>query len=48
MKWLYKLLGFREIKIIGADDVGSITLNEHPSFMKGDTIWIKEGEQLWK
>lgn len=47
MNWLYKLLGFKEIKINKADDIGNITIRatDDPEFMIGDTIWIKEGKK---
>jgi len=45
MKWLYKLLGFKEEKIIEADDIGNITIRatDDPEFMPDDTVWFKEG-----
>lgn len=45
MKWLYRLLGFIEEKVTEADDIGNITIRatDEPEFMKGDTIWFKEG-----
>lgn len=46
-KWLYKLLGFKEEKIIEADDIGNITVRatDDPIYMIGDTIWFKENKR---
>ena len=48
MKWLYKLLGFKEAKIFNSNDVGDITIkgeddDGEPMYVDGDTIWYKEG-----
>lgn len=47
MRWLYKLLGFKEVEIIEADDIGNITVRatDDPEFMIGDTIWFKKGKK---
>ena len=47
MKWLYKLLGFKEVKIIEANDMADITITptDDPIYGIGDTVWIKEGKR---
>ena len=52
-KWLYRLLGFKEDKIIESDDTANITINAgdnygEPIYMNGDTIWFKEGKRELK
>ena len=50
MKWLYRLLGFKETKIIEADDIGNITIraSDDPIYMENDSVWIKEGKRQLK
>ena len=50
MEWLYKLLGFKEEKIIASNDIGDITIRptDDPIYINGDTIWYKEGKRELK
>ncbi len=50
MKWLYKLLGFKEVVIFNSDDIGNITIRaaDDPEYLDGDTIWIKESRRQLK
>ena len=43
MKWLYILLGFKEVKVINADfDTIKINSSGYSMYVEGDTIWVKE------